>query len=137
MTPSRLAVVAVGLLGLVNLGRGSIHLFAPDGGAGTIAGLDLSSNAPTILFLFATLGAGQIAMGLVDLTAAARARSFVRPLLAIHVAQGALVAYAFLVKPPPVVVPGQWFNLALFAALALVAVHEFVRKDGHARPRAA
>ena len=127
VSPSRLAVAAVALLGAVNLARGAIHLFAPDGGAASIAGLDLSGAPQTILFLFASLGVGQIALGLVDMAAAWRWRSFVRPLLAIHLVQLALAVVAlFAIKPPPVFVPGQWFNLALFVLIAVIAGREFL-----------
>ncbi len=43
-------------LGALNLARGSIHLFASDGGAGQIAGIDLSRERAVIVFLFAVMG---------------------------------------------------------------------------------
>lgn len=126
--PSRLTVIALGLLGLVNLGRGGIHLFAPDGGAVSIAGLDISPAPEAILFLFATLGVGQIAMGLIDLAVATRFRAFAPTLLVIHVIQLALAVLAiYLLKPPPVPVPGQVFNLAIFVLLTALAAYEFLR----------
>ena len=36
-----------GVYGLLELGAGLIHFFLPDGGAGTIAGLDPTHNCPT------------------------------------------------------------------------------------------
>ena len=97
--PSRLALATIAALGLINLGRGGIHLFAPDGGAVSIAGLDVTPAPQTILFLFGSLGVGQIALGLVDMAAAWRWRSFVRPLLAIHLVQLALAVVAlFAIK---------------------------------------
>ncbi len=51
MQPSRLSLAVVAILGLINLGRGSIHMFAPDGGLEMIAGLDIST-APQILLSF-------------------------------------------------------------------------------------
>lgn len=125
--PSPLALATIAALGLINLGRGGIHLFAPDGGAVSIAGLDVTPAPQTILFLFGSLGVGQIALGLVDMAAAWRWRSFVRPLLAIHLVQLALAVLAlFAIKPPPVFVPGQWFNLALFVLIAVIAGREFL-----------
>jgi hypothetical protein len=131
--PSRVAVLAVAVLGAVNLSRGAIHLFAPDGGAASIAGLDLSGAPQTILFLFAALGAGQISFGLVDLAAAARYQGFVRPLIVIHAVQGALTALVFAMKPPPVLVPGQMFNLVLFALVLAVCAYEFARRESAPR----
>ena len=48
-----LAWVVVALIGILNLFRGSVHTFLPDGGAGVIAGFDLSHSRQTIVFLFA------------------------------------------------------------------------------------
>jgi hypothetical protein len=130
--PSAVALGAVGLLGIINLGRGAIHVFAPDSGAGSIAGLDLSAAGATIVFLLASVGVGQIGLGLIDLAAVARWRDFVRPLLAVHVLQAALgVLVLFVLKPPPTPVPGQWFNLALLVVLAAIAAFEFLRVRRH------
>ncbi len=131
--PSALALGAIGLLGLVNLGRGAIHVLAPDSGAASIAGLDLSGARATIVFLLASVGVGQIGLGLIDLAAVARWHAFVRPLLAVHVLQAALGALVlFVLKPPPTPVPGQWFNLALLVVLAAIAAVEFFRARRHA-----
>ncbi len=43
-------------LGALNLARDSIHLFASDGGAAQIAGIDLSGERAVIVFLFAVMG---------------------------------------------------------------------------------
>ncbi|MBS0384312.1 MAG: hypothetical protein JSS00_03065 [Proteobacteria bacterium] len=109
-------------MGLVNLARGCVHAFAPDGGAHSIAGLELRDDSATILSLFATLGLQQIVLGLFELYAALRAPRFVTLLLALQTLT-TLVAlinlYAW--RPLPVVVPGQPFNVAMFA-LQLVAL---------------
>ena len=60
MIPSRTSLVVLVLLGLFNLGRGALHAFLPDSGAGAIAHFDLSQGGQTIVFLLATTGAGQI-----------------------------------------------------------------------------
>jgi len=133
VSPSRLAIATVALLGAVNLVRGAIHLFAPDGGAASIAGLELAGAPQTILFLFATLGVGQIALGLADAAAAWRWHGFVVPLLFIHVVQAGLGVFVlFLFKPPPTPVPGQWFNLAVLVAVVAVALIEMLRLRRHA-----
>jgi len=110
------------LMGVINLARGGIHTFAPDGGAHSIAGLDLGDDSATILSLFATLGLQQIVLGLFELHAVARAPRFVTLLLALQTVTTAIVLinlYAW--RPLPVIVPGQPFNVALFA-LQLVAL---------------
>lgn len=107
-------VIVLALMGLINLGRGAIHVFAPDGGAGSIAGLDLSSNAPTIIALFASLGFGQVVTGAFQLFVAARLRDVVWLMLAMQAADTALtLVNLYLWKPLPVTVPGQPFNVVL------------------------
>ena len=62
---------------------GCLHVFLPDGGAGVIAGLDLSQHRERTIALFAWAGATQIVWGLVLLLASLRNRSFVPVLLAL------------------------------------------------------
>jgi hypothetical protein len=101
-------------MALVNLGRGAVHTFAPDGGAHSIAGLDLGANAQTILSLFATLGLGQMVKGAFEGWVVLRRPDLVRLFLALQVADTALaMANLYLWRPLPVTVPGQPFNLAL------------------------
>lgn len=129
-TPLKLSVVVVALLGVINLVRGAIHLFAPDGGLEAIAGLDISQASAVILSFIGAVGVGQLTMGFVDLTAAAYCRSFVRPLLLIHTAQAVLaMLLLFVWRPLPHEVPGQWGALVAAVLIALVAAIEFSRKD--------
>jgi hypothetical protein len=55
---------------IVTIVPGLIHYVLPDGGAGVIAGIDLSANAQIIVAVFAWVGAIQIAYGLVLLAIA-------------------------------------------------------------------
>ncbi len=50
------------LAGVFNVIPGCIHYFLPDGGAGVIAGIDLSTRGQTIIAVFAWMGAMQIAL---------------------------------------------------------------------------
>lgn len=127
--PSPVTLIALGLLGVINLVRGSIHTFLPDGGAGVIAGLDLSQARQTIVFLFAAFGVAQISAGLVDLAVVARWRMFAVPLLVIEILRGALfTAVTQLWKPPPVEVPGERFILILTALLTVALIWELARR---------
>lgn len=74
---TRVAWVLLVVLAVLNIGRGLFHAFAPDGGAGTVAHLDLSTNAQNIIFLIAMIGIHQVALGLLQLVVAFRARQFV------------------------------------------------------------
>jgi hypothetical protein len=110
-------VIVLALMGLINLGRGGIHAFAPDGGAHSIAGLEAT---PTVLSLFATLGLSQMAKGVFELLVVVRSRTLGRNLVPLFLAmQAADTALAmvnlYLWRPLPVMVPGQPFNLVLLA----------------------
>lgn len=133
MMPSRLSIAVIALLGLVNLGRGAIHIFAPDGGLEMIAGLDISQSTAIVLAFIASVGAGQLTMALVDVAAVAFYRAFVRPLLLIHTASQALAVFVlFFWRPLPHEVPGQWGALIGLVVIGFFAALEISRKD-HAR----
>ena len=67
MNPMKLGpAIVLGFFALMNLARGGVHAFSPDGGAGTIAGLDLTTSAATIIPLFALIGVNQIVIGLFE-----------------------------------------------------------------------
>lgn len=120
------------VLGLVNLGRGSIHLFADDGGAGRIAGIDLAQNREVIVMLFAIMGLDQLAWGAIDLAVALRQRRWVPAVLLVSLvkqALGAVVLWWF--KPLPVPAPGK-FGAVL--TLPLIGVALWLSLRGSAGP---
>lgn len=103
----------------VNFVRGGIHLFASDGGAGRIAGIDLAQGGAVIVMLFATMGIDQIAWGAIDAAVALRWRAFVPLLWAITLAKqvaGAIVIWVY--KPLPVPAPGKYGALLTLPVLA-------------------
>jgi hypothetical protein len=103
----------------LNLFRGSIHLFAPDGGAGSIAGIDLAQGGAVIVMLFAVMGVDQITWGAIDAAVALRWRAFVPLVWAIALAKqaaGALVMWVY--KPLPVPAPGKYAALFMLPVLA-------------------
>lgn len=103
-----LAWRVVALFGILNLFRGSIHTFLPDGGAGVIAGFDLSHARQTIVFLFAVMGVEQLSLGVVDLIVAFRARQLALALLWFHTLELTLAETVFvLYKPAPGHPPGM------------------------------
>jgi hypothetical protein len=73
------------LFSVLTIVPGCIHRFAPDGGAGTIAGLDLSQNGRVIIAVFAWAGATQIAFGLAALIVSLRYRSLVPLMLGLAI----------------------------------------------------
>jgi hypothetical protein len=66
------------LYAIVSTVRSFIHLLAPDGGAGTIAGMDLSvAGADGIIFAFALWGSSQLLFAIIQLLVVIRYRSLV------------------------------------------------------------
>ncbi len=97
---SVLAARFLTLVGALTILPGMIHTFLPDGGAGVIAGLDLSSNGATVIGVFAWAGATQIAWGTALLLASLRYQSLVPPLLALVLVERSLIALnLWLLKP--------------------------------------
>jgi len=95
------AAVVLGVLAVLTIGPGCIHAFLFDGGAGTIAGLDLGLCGPITIALFRWAGATQIAFGIVMLLAATRYRSLVPALLALVLLERGLHAWHAWGGPPP------------------------------------
>jgi len=64
----RAAVIVFLLIAVIGTVRSLIHFLAPDGGAGSIAGIDLSvDGADGIIFAFALWGSAQLLYGFIQL----------------------------------------------------------------------
>ena len=75
---SKIPFYVFALYAVVSLVRSCIHLLAPDGGAGSIAGMDLSvAGADGIIFAFALWGSSQLILAVIQLLVVFRYRSFV------------------------------------------------------------
>jgi hypothetical protein len=88
------------LLAVLTIVPGSIHAFLPDGGAVTIAGLDLGPAETTIIGLFAWAGATQIVHGLAMLAVALRYRTLVPFYLALVVVERIVMTLNWWVLKP-------------------------------------
>lgn len=95
------AAYFLGLTAVLTIIPGLIHTLLPDGGAGVIAGLDLSHNPSLIIGMFAWVGAVQVPHGIAVLLVALRYRTFVPLFLALTLLERALVALAGWVLKPP------------------------------------
>ena len=87
--------VAAWFLTLVAVGTivpGGIHVFLPDGGAGTIAGIDLGQNGKTIIAIFAWAGATQMVWGFLMLAVSLAYRSLVPLVLGLVLIERMLIA---------------------------------------------
>ena len=87
-------------IGVTTIGPGLIHSFLPDGGAGVIAGIDLSGNGAAVIGAFAWAGATQIVWGTALLVASLRYRSLVPPLLVLVAVERSLIALNIWVLKP-------------------------------------
>jgi hypothetical protein len=91
-TGSPIAAWILTLFGVLTVVPGCIHTFLPDGGAGSIAGLDLSANGRVIVAVFAWAGATQIAFGLTAMIVSLRYRELVPLLLGLAILERTLHA---------------------------------------------
>ena len=88
------SAVFLGLCAILTIVPGCIHYFLPDGGAGVIAGMDLTVHGKQIVGTFAWMGALQIPYGLFMLIVALRYRSLTALMLLMQILEKALSAVA-------------------------------------------
>ncbi len=87
------------LASVIEFVPGCIHYFLPDGGAGVIGGLDLSTRRETIVGVFAWFGALQISFGVLLFVIALRYRTLVPlGLLAVILARSLMSIDAWFLK---------------------------------------
>ena len=89
---SQLAAWFLMLAAVLEFVPGCIHYFLPDGGAGAIAGLDLTHNGQTIIAVFAWFGAVQIPMAILLFVIGLRYRTLVPLGLLILILSRSLMA---------------------------------------------
>ena len=86
--------------GCLELAPGLIHYVLPDGGAGVIAGLDLSSNRATVVGTFAWMGSMQIPFGIALIIIGWRYRALVPLFLLVALLERVLMVLAGWVLRP-------------------------------------
>ena len=89
------------LAALLTIGPGLVHSFLPDGGAHSIAGLDLGDRRDVVIGVFRWEGATQLAFGLAMLAVALRYRPLTPLFLALLLLEETLVALQGWVLSPP------------------------------------
>ncbi len=98
---ARSAAWFLGLAAVLTIGPALVHSFAPDGGAHTIAGLDLGDRRELVVGVFRWEGATQLALGLAMLAVAIRYRPLVPLFLALAILEHGLMALqAWVIAPP-------------------------------------
>lgn len=123
------------VLAVLTIVPGAIHSFLPDGGAGSIAGLDLETGGAAIVALFHWAGPTQVAFGAMMLAAALRYRPLVPLLFALLLFERgvhALHAWAGGAPPSGHRPPEHY---AVLVALPLIAVGLRASLRGRARAR--
>jgi hypothetical protein len=105
---NRIAVVVFALITVFTLARSCIHIFAPDGGASSIAGINTSvEGGSNIISMFALWGLAQLLMGLVYVVVFFRYKSLIpfsgrvligmiKPLIVSHTPPGAIGDYILI-----------------------------------------
>jgi hypothetical protein len=124
------------LYAIVSMVRSCIHLLSPDGGAGTIAGMDLSvAGANGIIFAFALWGSSQLLFAIIQLLVVTRYRSlvpFMWLMLALEVLLRELVGkmkpVTFAHTPPGAI--GNQLILPLAALMVVLSVWSAYRSTG-------
>jgi hypothetical protein len=75
---SRVPLYLFALIAAIGVVRSCIHIFAPDGGAGSIAGMDLAvTGANEVIFAFALWGSAQLIYALLQWVVILRFRSLI------------------------------------------------------------
>lgn len=120
--------------------RGCIHLFAPDGGAGSIAGMDLAvPGASGTVFAFALWGSSQLVYALVQLLVAVRYRSLVPFFWLLVILETLLRMLVGRMKPvhfahtPPGAI-GNYVYLPLAVLMLALSLWSGSREKGTRRP---
>jgi hypothetical protein len=117
------------LIAVVSTVRSCIHLLAPDGGAGSIAGMDLSvAGAPGIIFSFALWGSAQLIYAFVQLVVAFRYRSLVPFLYVLLFVETLLRMLVGRMKPVTFAhtPPGAYANYVMLPLAALMLILSLV-----------
>ena len=119
---SILAVWFLGLSAVTTIIPGLIHYFLPDGGAGVIGHVDLTTRAETIIAIFAWYGAMQIPFGILILIIALRYRALAPLVLLLLVILQSLSAFSawFWKGSHGGHHPPEHYGSALFVGLGLV-----------------
>lgn len=133
---SRLSAWYLTLYGLGWCIGGSIHSFAPDGGAGSIAGIDLTRDSERTIALFAWAGATQLAHGMSIIAVSLKYRSLVPLFLLLALLERILLSWSAFVSHSPMSghhPPGHYGSL-ISIPLILIFLWLSLRGTSPAKP---
>jgi hypothetical protein len=121
-TGNKVAAWVFLLLSIVSMGRSLIHLLAPDGGAGSIAGVDLSlGGSESIIFAFGLWGLSQAIYAFLQLLVALRYKTLI-PLMYLILLFETAGRMAVGAMKPPVLLHAAPGGIANYIMLPLAAV---------------
>jgi len=134
----KLPVYVFALIAIISTVRSFIHLLAPDGGAGSIAGMDLSvAGANGIIFAFGLWGSSQLIYALIQLLVVIRYRSLVPFMYVLLILETLLREFVGRIKPvtfahtPPGAI-GDYIILPLAVIMLALSLWSANRQDtGH------
>jgi hypothetical protein len=121
----KLPVYLLIVISIISTVRSCVHLLAPDGGAGSIAGMDLSvAGASGIIFAFGLWGSAQLVYAFVQLVVAFRYRSLVPFMYALLLVETLLRMLVGRMKPVTFAhtPPGAFANYVMLPLAALMLV---------------
>jgi hypothetical protein len=117
-------------LGALTILPGAVHVFLPDGGAATIAGVDLGACKTSIVACFAWAGATQIAFGATMLLVALRYRSLVPAVYVLVLGERVLHAVnGWWLKPGSGHHPPEHYAVLLLVPVLLLGLAGSVRQS--------
>jgi hypothetical protein len=118
----KLPVYFFALITIGSLTRSLIHLLAPDGGAGSIASMDLSAGAEGIIFAFGLWGSSQLLFALVQLLVLLRYRSLIPFMYLMLILETLLRQLVGAMKPAAFadVPPGGYLNQVMLPLAILM-----------------
>lgn len=97
---SKIASIMLLIIALVGTVRSCIHLLAPDGGAGSIAGMDLSAaGAKGIIFAFSLWGSAQLLYAFIQLAVYFRYKTLIPLMYILIIVETLLRMFVGHIKP--------------------------------------
>lgn len=115
--------VVLGIVGLVNVVRGVLHLSSEYGFSYSVGVAGGAPASDTLVALLSVLGGQQLALGALELWVVFRRQQWVSALLVVQtVLTAGLVCSSFFIRPFPQPAPGDLFNLLLLALLGVGTV---------------
>lgn len=97
---SKIAYLVFAIISIISFVRSCIHLFAEDGGAGSIAGLDLSAGMENIIFAFGLWGLSQVIYAVIQLLVAFRYKSLIPLMYLLLIIETVGRMFVGMQKPP-------------------------------------